>query len=149
MTDLRLAPYAAATLRLALGVMFLAHSVGLKLLTFGLPGTAHFFVSVGLPAWLGYLTFAAEAAGGVLLVLGVQSRWVALSLVLPLVGAIVWVHAGNGWVFTAPNGGWEYPAYLVILCVVQAMLGDGVFALGATRSHDRLDSVAARSTLRR
>src|SRR5437879_9288166 len=86
MTDLRLAPYAAATLRLALGVMFLAHSVGLKLLTFGLPGTAHFFVSVGLPAWLGYLTFAAEAAGGVLLVLGVQSRWVALSLVLPLVG---------------------------------------------------------------
>ncbi len=135
MTDLRLAPYAAATLRLSLGVMFLAHSVVLK--------------SVGLPAWLGYLTFAAEAAGGVLLVLGVQSRWVALSLVLPLVGAIVWVHAGNGWVFTAPNGGWEYPGYLVILCVVQAMLGDGVFALGATRSHDRLDSVAARSTLRR
>jgi len=125
MTDLRLAPYAAATLRLSLGVMFLAHSVVLKLLTFGLPGTAHFFVSVGLPAWLGYLTFAAEAAGGVLLVLGVQSRRVALSLVLPLVGAIVWVHAGNGWVFTAPNGGWEYPAYLVILCVVQAMLGDG------------------------
>jgi len=38
MTDLRLAPYAAATLRLSLGVMFLAHSVVLKLLTFGLPG---------------------------------------------------------------------------------------------------------------
>ena len=75
--------------------------------------------------------------------LGVQSRWVALSLVLPLVGAIVWVHAGNGWVFTAPNGGWEYPAYLVVLCVVQAMLGDGVFALGARRPHDRLDSAAA------
>jgi putative oxidoreductase len=118
--------------------MFVAHSIVLKLLTFGLPGTAHFFVSVGLPAWLGYVTFAAEAAGGALLVLGVLSRWVALSLIPPLMGAIIWVHAGNGWVFTAPNGGWEYPAYLVVLCGVQGMLGDGAFALGGARPHDRL-----------
>ena len=116
-------------LRLALGSMFLAHSIVLKLFTFGLPGTAQFFSSVGLPGWLAYLTFFAEAIGGVLLVLGVQTRAVALLLTPALAGAILFVHAPNGWVFTAPNGGWEYPAYLLVLCIAQAMLGDGAHAL--------------------
>ncbi len=43
---------AAFLLRLALGVMFLAHSVVLKLFVFTLPGTAQFFVTLGLPGWL-------------------------------------------------------------------------------------------------
>ncbi|MDZ7810760.1 MAG: DoxX family membrane protein [Arhodomonas sp.] len=49
MVDERFSPYAVFLLRVALGVMFLAHSVVLKLMTFGLPGTAQFFVSIGLP----------------------------------------------------------------------------------------------------
>jgi putative oxidoreductase len=120
---------AAFILRVALGVMYLAHSLVLKLGTFGLHGTAQFFVTVGLPGWLAYLTFAAEATGGGLLLLGVGSRWVALSLLPALAGAIIWVHAANGWVFTAPNGGWEYPAFLIVASVVQALLGDGAYAL--------------------
>ena len=127
--DARYAPYAVFLLRLALGTMFLAHSIVLKLMTYGLPGTAAFFVNVGLPGALAYLTFGAEALGGVLLILGVQARWVALALSPILIGALVWVHAANGWVFTAPNGGWEYPAYLFVLCIAQALLGDGAFAL--------------------
>lgn len=133
MTDLRLAPYAALLLRLALGVMFLAHSVVLKLFTFGLPGTAAFFRSVHLPEWLAYVTFAAEAVGGLALVLGVWSRWVALALSPFLIGAVVTVHLGNGWVFTAAGGGWEYPAYLFVLCLAQALLGDGAYALSPSR----------------
>jgi putative oxidoreductase len=120
---------AALVLRAGLGVMYLAHSIVLKLLTFGLAGTARFFVSVGLPGWLAYATFGAEALGGVMLILGVYTRWVALALTLPLLGAIVWVHGGNGWVFTAPNGGWEYPAFLLVASAVQVLLGDGAYAL--------------------
>ena len=118
-----------ALLRISLGVMFLAHSVALKLMTFGLPGTARFFVSIGLPGWLAYVTFVAEAAGGAALVLGIQSRWVALLLSPFLLGALFTVHLGNGWVFTATGGGWEYPAYLFVLCIAQALLGDGSYAL--------------------
>jgi putative oxidoreductase len=40
-----------------------------------------------------------------------------------------WAHFGNGWFFSAPNGGWEYPAFLTIATAVQALLGDGKFAL--------------------
>lgn len=119
-------------LRLSLGIMFLAHSVVLKLFTYGLGGTAQFFVGVGLPAWLAYVVFIAEVVGGVLLVLGIQSRWVALSLSPILLGALFTVHLANGWVFTSPNGGWEYPAYLFVLCIAQVLLGDGPYALRAS-----------------
>ena len=90
-------------LRVALGIMFIAHSVVLKYFTFTLAGTAQYFASIGLPAALAYVVFAAEAVGGVLLVLNLYTRWVALGLVPVLLGAL-WVHAGNGWVFNAPNG---------------------------------------------
>ena len=127
MIDSRTAPYAALVLRLSLGVMFIAHGL-LKLWVFTLPGTAQFFQSLGLPGSFGYLTFAAELIGGVLLIVGLGSRWVALALVPILLGA-TWVHAGNGWLFSAPNGGWEYPAFWTAALLVQALLGDGAYAL--------------------
>jgi putative oxidoreductase len=133
MSESRNAAIAALLLRLALGVMFLSHSLVLKLFVFTLPGTAQYFASIGLPAALAYVVFAAEAVGGVLLVLGVQSRWVALALLPILLGA-VWVHAPNGWMFAYANGGWEYPAYLALLAIAQALLGDGAYALSPSRS---------------
>lgn len=129
MTEHQRIETATLLLRITLGIMYLAHSVVLKLSTYTLAGTASFFVGVGLPGWLAYVTFAAEAVGGVLLILGVQTRWVVLALSPALFGAIIWVHAGNGWVFTAPNGGWEYPAFLIAVSVVQFLLGDGAYSL--------------------
>ncbi len=128
MTQSTLAPYAITALRVALGLMFLAHSLILKLFVFTLPGTAQFFISIGLPGWFAYVIFAAEALGGILLVLGIQARWIALALAPVLAGA-TWAHAGNGWMFGYENGGWEYPAYLTLLALVQWALGDGRFAL--------------------
>ena len=128
MIDDRTAPYAATLLRVSLGAMFIAHSLVLKYLTFTLPGTAQFFQSLGLPAGLAYATFWAELGGGVLLLAGLGTRWVALGLVPVLAGA-AWVHAGNGWVFNAPNGGWEYPVFLIAASLAQALLGDGRYAL--------------------
>jgi putative oxidoreductase len=128
MIDSRTAPYAATLLRVSLGAMFIAHSLVLKYLTFTLPGTAQFFQSLGLPATLAYATFWAELVGGVLLVAGVGTRWVALALI-PILAGATWVHAGNGWVFNAPNGGWEYPVFLMVASLVQALLGDGRYAL--------------------
>ncbi len=133
MVDSRTAPYAALTLRIALGVMLIAHAL-LKLLVFTLPGTAQFFQSLGLPAVLAYLTFAAELVGGTLLLLGLGTRWVA-ALIIPVLLGATWAHAGNGWLFTAPNGGWEYPAFLTVAALVQALLGDGAFALSRAFGH--------------
>jgi len=127
MTDSRNTALAALLLRVSLGAMFVAHAL-LKYFVFTLPGTAQFFESLGLPGALGYLTFAVELVGGVLLIAGVHARTVSLVLVPVLLGA-TWVHAGNGWLFSAPKGGWEYPAFWTVTLVVQALLGDGAFAL--------------------
>ena len=118
-----------ALLRVSLGVMYLAHSILLKVMTFGLAGTAGYFVSLGLPKWLAYATVAAEALGGLAILLGIKARWVALALSPILVGALATAHAHNGWVFSAPGGGWEYPAYLLVLSIAQFLLGDGAWAL--------------------
>jgi len=125
--DDRTAPYAAFALRISLGVMFIAHAL-LKVFVFTLPGTVQFFQSLGLPGPLAYFTFGAELVGGGLLIAGVATRWVAAALIPILLGA-TWAHAANGWLFTAPNGGWEYPAFLSIAALVQALLGDGAFAV--------------------
>lgn len=134
MTQERLNDYAVTLLRVSLGVMYLAHSVVLKLFTFGLAGTAGYFESIGLPGWLAYATFAAEAVGGIMLILGIYARWVALALTPALLGAIIWAHGSAGWVFNAPGGGWEYPLYLIVLSVAQFLLGDGRYALRSSRS---------------
>jgi putative oxidoreductase len=126
--DTRTAPYAALILRVTLGVMFIAHSLILKHFVFTLPGTAQFFESLGLPGALAYVTFWAELLGGVALVAGFATRWVALALIPILLGA-TWVHIGNGWVFSAANGGWEYPVFLIAASLVQSLLGDGKYAL--------------------
>jgi len=118
---------AALVLRLALGTMFVAHGL-LKVFVFTVPGTVQFFQSIGYPAELAYVTIAAELIGGVLLIAGVYTRYVALALVPIMLGALS-VHAGNGWLFTAPNGGWEYPAFWTVTLIVQALLGDGAYAL--------------------
>jgi putative oxidoreductase len=132
MIDSRNAATAALVMRLSLGAMFIAHAL-LKYFVFTLPGTAQFFASLGLPGFLGYATFAAELVGGILLIAGVKTRAVSIALLPVLIGA-TWAHAGNGWLFTSPNGGWEYPAFLTIGAIVQALLGDGAYALRPSHS---------------
>ena len=127
MNDSDKTAYAATLLRISLGTMFIAHAL-LKYFVFTLPGTAQFFESIGLPGVLGYATVAVEFFGGILLILGVQTRVVSIVLIPVLIGA-TWVHSGNGWLFTSPKGGWEFPAFWTVTLFVQALLGDGAFAL--------------------
>jgi putative oxidoreductase len=135
---------AALLNRLALGTMFLSHGL-LKVLVFTLPGTVGFFESIGFPGWTAYAVTFAEIAGGVALILGVRSRIVSAALLPVLLGA-AFAHWGNGWVFSAPNGGWEYPAFLAVSAVVQILLGDGRLALvpeQQSRSAGRLATESA------
>ena len=128
MTDTR-SDYAALLLRLGLGVMFLAHGLVLKLLTFGPAGTAGYFASIGYPGGLAYVVIAAEILGGLALILGLWVRTVALLFIPLMIGAAL-QHVGNGWVFNAPGGGWEFPVFWIVALVVQALLGQGALALG-------------------
>jgi putative oxidoreductase len=76
---------------------------------------------------------AAELLGGIALILGVYSRAVSLALVPILLGSIYAPHGAAGFIFSNEGGGWEFPAFWAVALLVQALLGNGAFALGATR----------------
>lgn len=136
MIDTRTAPYAATALRVAVGILFLAHA-GLKLFVFTPAGTAQFFGSLGLPGPLAYLVILAEVVGGLALIAGVYSRIVALALVPILLGAIFTVHGPAGFFFTNPNGGWEFLALWIVGLVAVALLGDGAYAFKSSPTATR------------
>jgi len=128
MIDTRTASYGALLLRVALGILLLAH-FALKYFVFAPAGTAQFFTSIGLPAALAYVTMLVELVAGIALVLGVWARLAALAAVPVLLGAILFVHGSNGFLFSAPHGGWEFPAFWAAALIVQALVGDGALAL--------------------
>jgi putative oxidoreductase len=131
MNTTSLSAYGATLLRTTLGGLFLAHA-GLKYFVFTPAGTAQFFESVGVPGPLAYAVIAAEALGGLALILGLYTRVVALALIPILLGAIASVHASAGFFFSNANGGWEFPAVWAVALLVQAMIGDGALALRPT-----------------
>ncbi len=121
-------PYAALGLRLGLGALLLAHGLLLKLMTFGLAGTMGFFEAQGYPALLGAAVAIGETLAGLALVLGFRVRLASLAMLPVLLGAVQF-HAAQGWVFSAPGGGWEFPAFFALALLVQAGLGAGALAL--------------------
>jgi len=133
--DLDTAPYAITLLRVSLGILFLAHGL-LKVFTFTLPGTAQFFESFGLPGFMAYIVAPMQIVGGILMIAGLYTRWVALALFPVLLVATVRVHGDSGWLFTNEGGGWEFPAFFAVTTLVQFLLGDGAFAL-STRLRPR------------
>ncbi len=120
--------YGALLLRVSLGLIMIAHGAYLKLIVFGLPGTALFFTSLGLPGPLAYLVVIAETLGGIALILGIYTRYVALALIPIALGA-TWAHLGNGWVFSNEGGGWEFPLFLVATLIVQSLIGSGAYSI--------------------
>jgi putative oxidoreductase len=126
MIDQRTAPYAALVLRLALSFLFFAHLYR----KYGHTGYDNWFngwIKAGYPAWTLYYTLVAEFAGAFLLLLGVYSRYVAL-FALPTMIAVsqLWLSRKGFWF---SDGGLEFPLCWTVMLVVQALLGDGAFAL--------------------
>ncbi|HEX8578541.1 MAG TPA: DoxX family protein [Allosphingosinicella sp.] len=141
MNQNQLSGHAALLLRVSMGVLFLAHGLILKVLTFTPAGTAAYFASIGYPPVMGYVVIAAEIAGGLALIAGVQVRLVSLAFVPLRIGAAL-QHLGNGWTFSNPGGGWDFPVFWTVLLFVQALLGAGRFSLARLAGIERKASAA-------
>jgi putative oxidoreductase len=129
MIDTARAPYAALLLRVTMGILFILHGVYLKAMVFGMAGAGGYFESLGLPAAFAWVVMIYETIGGIMLILGIYTRWVAIFLGIHLLFAAYIGHAANGWAFNSPGGGYEYPLFWALACFTQALLGDGAHAL--------------------
>lgn len=119
---------AVALLRITSGGFLLAHGL-IKVFLFTPAGTVGFFESIGFPGALAYPVMAGEIVLGLALVMGLMTRIAALAALPILIGSII-PHAGNGFLFSNPGGGWEFPVFWSIMLVVQALLGGGAYAIG-------------------
>lgn len=124
--------YAALLLRVALGLMFLSHLYWkFKIL----PGGFHTWWSglhaTGYPGFVSWYAFSAEIAGALLLIPGIYTRWVSLYALPLMIGASHFWFIRKGYFFTA--AGAELPIVWSIMLIVQAMLGDGAYAVGSLR----------------
>jgi putative oxidoreductase len=126
-TDSRAVAAGATLLRISLGLMWVSHA-WFKISAFGVAGFAGWLDSLGLPGFMAGPVIALEVIGGLLILTGFYARYVSIAL-LPVLAVATWVHLPNGMIFSNANGGWEYPVFLIVASVVQALIGDGALAL--------------------
>jgi putative oxidoreductase len=134
-----LSQYGATVLRLFLGLTFVMHAY-LALVIYTPAGAAAFNAKMGipLPAVAAWFTILAHGLGGIMLILGLWTRWAALANLAVMLGALVFVHLSQGYfikgvlVNNNPQGaGYEYVLFLVGATLAQVLLGGG--ALVVTR----------------
>ena len=125
-------PYGVLVFRVTLGTFFFIHGA-IKLLVFTPAGTVRYFASLGLPPSLAYAIMTLELVGGIAMMVGLWAAIVAIVMIAELIGTIVVTHAGNGFLFTNPKGGWEFLAFWIMMLTVFILVGDGPYALKPTR----------------
>jgi putative oxidoreductase len=121
-----LQPVGLLVLRIALGVIFLAH---------GYPKLAHlrggaqmqgFFVEHGLPGYFVYVAGVIETFGGGLVLLGLFTRIAALLLAMEMSVAIWKVHSVHGYLAVHD---YEFPLTLATACFALATVGAGLISV--------------------
>src|SRR3977135_4293571 len=103
----RLQPLALLFMRLALGAIMIAH--GYHKVFGGLHHHAQMVSSLGLPAWLAYVSAFTEFFGGLLILVGFFTRVASLAVCVNLVVAIWKMHLHNGLVGSPERPGYEFP----------------------------------------
>ena len=119
--------WAAMILRVIVGITFLVHGVSKFMM--GFDGIAQFFSGAGIPLPFAsaVLVTLAESIGGLLLILGLLTKWAAIPLLITMLVALFAVHLKGG--FFLPNG-FEFVLVLIAALVSIMISGPGAFSLG-------------------
>jgi putative oxidoreductase len=118
--------FALLCVRVAAGIIFMAHGAQKLFGAFGGPGLEPIVQMLGP---VGYLVAIGEFFGGLGLIAGFLSRFSALSLIVIMIGAIVKVHFQNGF-FLGEKPGFEFNFALIGLLLPVLIAGPGRVALG-------------------
>ncbi|HLH07640.1 MAG TPA: DoxX family protein [Terriglobales bacterium] len=116
----RVQPLAFFILRFVLGIIMLVH--GYHKVFGGLHHHAQFVASMGMPAWLGYVSAFTEFLGGIALIAGVLTRFAAFAVCIDMCVAIAKVHWSHG---LTGQGGYEFPLSLAAISFALIFTGAG------------------------
>jgi len=124
----RVQPIALLVLRLALGAVMVGH--GYHKVNGHVHDFAGFLTSMHIPAWLAYVVAVTEFLGGILILLGLFTRFAALAICIDMVVAILKVHLPHG---LLGAGGYEFPLALAAIAFSLIFFGAGPVALDGIR----------------
>ncbi len=122
---------ATLILRLAIGLMIMAHGYNHIYGGGKINGTAGWFASMGmkpgiLHAWLASIT---ELGAGLMLVLGLLTPLAAGAIMSVMIVAWITAHRANGFFIFKPGQGWEYVAFVALTCLALGTIGAGEWSL--------------------
>jgi putative oxidoreductase len=123
--------YGLFVLRVFVGIVFVMHGAQ-KVFQQTVPGVTQFFTQIGapLPSVTAPLVAYLELGGGILLILGLLTPFVASLLALDMLGAIFLVHLPAGFFLTMQGAdGYEFVLTLFAASVALALAGAGAFSL--------------------
>ena len=115
--------YGPLVLRLVLGAAMAFHGYQKVVPHGALVHHEQFVRTLGLPGWLGIVSAWTEFAGGILLLLGLLTRFAAFMVAGNLLVALVKVTMHHGY------GGSEYPLALLAMAIALVLLGGGAWAI--------------------
>jgi len=120
------ADIAPLLLRVAAGAIFFLHGY---LKVGDVAGFSGFIGTLGVPApeIIGPVVIWMEIIGGIALVLGLLTHWVAKILAIEMLVALFLVHWDKG--FYVSNNGYEFALLLVVVLISLMVTGPGKWAL--------------------
>ncbi len=118
-------------LRLATGLMIIAHGYNHVFRGGKIQGTAGWFASMGMKpgivhAWTASLT---EFGAGAMLCLGLLTPLAAAGVLGVMVVAFMTAHRTNGFFIFRPGQGWEYVGFISMVCLALGATGGGEWSL--------------------
>ncbi len=120
----RVQPLGLLVLRVVLGVVLMAH--GKSKVFGGLHAHIALVHSMGMPAWLGYLSAGTEFVGGALLIVGLLTRLVGLAVCIEMCVALSKVHWPHG---DRPGGPADLPLLIAASGFLLIWFGAGSISL--------------------
>nr|WP_207627621.1 MULTISPECIES: DoxX family protein [Bacillaceae] len=114
-------------MRVILGITFFVH--GFVKFQGGIENIVGWFDAIGLPGFLAYGVASIEVIGGIALVLGLGSRFVAGLLAILMAGATLKVKLAVGFLGNGEMAGYELDLALLAMAVFIAINGSKMLAL--------------------
>ena len=125
----RLQPLALLVLRVVIGVIMIAH--GYSKVFVGFSHVHDMVQHIGFPGWTAYLVAGTEFFGGILIIAGLLTRFVAVAMLIDMSVAIWKIHWPNG---LKGQGGYEFPLALAAIAFALIFFGGGPIAFDSIRT---------------
>ena len=117
-------------LRIILGIIYIYHGYLKLFVAGGFAGTIGLFTKIGipLPGVFALIVAVLEFGGGILLLIGLLTRWISLGIVIEMMVAIFKLHIQNG--FLAGKNGYEFPMLAIAALIIIIVNGPGTLSIG-------------------